>query len=215
MSISRINKKLFCICVATWTCDRYVARRPKTLGNRRDEQINRFRCGKYQNRSIAISTRGEDVHSQSSQPIFNDRHQSCLRDTHRQIGWCRCPQRGKIQFLISVFPDFTHSNSSLQLRKAIEDVNSGNLTPNNTNNNEPMTEKPPLSPEQEKLLNASNNNVQNTVTSIESTLSHSDNNCSDVEMGNIGVENRSEMKTTATNQKEWEYTANCANVIVC
>lgn len=80
----------------------------------------------------------------------------------------------------------------MQLRKAIEDVNSGNLT-TNTVNSEPVTEKQPISPEQEKLLNATNNNVHNTVTSIESTLSNSD-NCSDVELGNIRVENKCETK---------------------
>lgn len=87
------------------------------------------------------------------------------------------------------------SNSSfhfVQLRKAIEDVNSGNLT-TNTVNSEPVTEKQPISPEQEKLLNATNNNVHNTVSSIESTLSNSD-NCSDVELGNIRVENKCETK---------------------
>lgn len=73
----------------------------------------------------------------------------------------------------------------LQLRKAIEDVNSGNLTPNSTNS-DPVTEKQPMLPQQEKLLNASNNNVHNTVSSMESTVSNSD-NCSDVELGNICV----------------------------
>lgn len=80
----------------------------------------------------------------------------------------------------------------MQLRKAIEDVNSGNLT-TNTVNSEPVTEKQPMSPEQEKLISATNNNVHNTVSSIESTLSNSD-NCSDVELGNIRVENKCETK---------------------
>lgn len=77
----------------------------------------------------------------------------------------------------------------MQLRKAIEEVNSGTLT-TNTVNSEPVTEKQPMTPEEEMLLN---NNVHNTVSSMESTISNSD-NCSDVELGNIRIENKGETK---------------------
>lgn len=69
-----------------------------------------------------------------------------------------------------------------QLRKAIEEVNSGNPTSNQTSDDK-ETEKPPLHPQQEPLLtNGSNKNVQNTISSMDSALSNSD-NCSDVELG--------------------------------
>lgn len=71
----------------------------------------------------------------------------------------------------------------LQLRKAIEDVNSGNLSSSQATN-EPTTEKPPIPPQEQPLLNnESNKNVQNTVSSMDSALSNSD-NCSDIELGN-------------------------------
>lgn len=71
----------------------------------------------------------------------------------------------------------------MQLRKAIEEVNSGNLTSNQTINATP-TEKPPLQPSEVPLINnESDENNQNTVNSVDSALSNSD-NCSDVELGN-------------------------------
>lgn len=74
-----------------------------------------------------------------------------------------------------------------QLRKAIEDVNSGNLAPNQTN--EPVIVKKPLEPQEVPLLNdESNKNVQNTISSMDSALSNSD-NCSDIEMGNMARPN--------------------------
>lgn len=85
-----------------------------------------------------------------------------------------------------------------QLRKAIEDVNSGNLTSNQANNTA-STEKPPLQPQEVPLLQNDNEkdekhekNHQNTVNSMDSALSNSD-NCSDVELGNP-VENKTEPK---------------------
>ncbi|XP_031617076.1 chloride channel protein 2 isoform X2 [Contarinia nasturtii] len=84
-----------------------------------------------------------------------------------------------------------------ELRKAIEDVNSGNLTSTQTSNTE-TTEKPPLPQEcqvplltNEKEKNETCNN-QNTVNSMDSALSNSD-NCSDVELGNP-VEHKTEPK---------------------
>lgn len=66
---------------------------------------------------------------------------------------------------------------------AIEDVNSGNLTSNQTTE-ATLTEKPPLQPQQVPLLNNENEkNNQNTVDSMDSALSNSD-NCSDIELGN-------------------------------
>lgn len=104
----------------------------------------------------------------------------------------------------------------VQLRKAIEDVNSGNLT-SNTVNSEPVTEKQPMTPEHEKLLNASNNNVHNTVSSMESTISNSD-NCSDVELGNIRIENnKCDTKWTQrlANHNEKEHTKHGIGVQAC
>lgn len=70
-----------------------------------------------------------------------------------------------------------------QLRKAIEDANSGNLISNPTSNIT-TTEKPPLQPQEVPLIsNESEKNNQNTVDSMDSALSNSD-NCSDVELGN-------------------------------
>lgn len=65
----------------------------------------------------------------------------------------------------------------LQLRKAIEDVNSGNIPVEQLE----VPEKP-LSPQEEPLL--SNKDANNTVTSMDSALSNSDNN-SDIELGNM------------------------------
>ncbi|XP_055299959.1 chloride channel protein 2 isoform X4 [Sitodiplosis mosellana] len=77
-----------------------------------------------------------------------------------------------------------------ELRKAIEDVNSGNLTSNQANPTTASTEKPPLQPQEVPLLQNENEkdeksekNNQNTVNSMDSALSNSD-NCSDVELGN-------------------------------
>lgn len=71
----------------------------------------------------------------------------------------------------------------MQLRKAIENVNSGNLTCNQSTQT-PSTEKAPLEPHEEPLLNNdSEKSNQNTVDSMDSALSNSD-NCSDVELGN-------------------------------
>lgn len=85
-----------------------------------------------------------------------------------------------------------------QLRKAIEDVNSGNLTSNQSNQSA-STEKPPLQPQEVPLLQSENEkdeknekNNQNTVNSMDSALSNSD-NCSDVELGNP-VEHKMEPK---------------------
>lgn len=69
-----------------------------------------------------------------------------------------------------------------QLRKAIEDVNSGNLTPNQANES---PEKAPLPPQEQPLINNDcNKNVHNTISSMDSALSNSD-NCSDIELGNV------------------------------
>lgn len=65
-------------------------------------------------------------------------------------------------------------------------MNSGNLSPNQTNN-ETETEKQPLAPQEEPLLtNDSSKGVQNTITSIDSALSNSD-KCSDIELGKPDV----------------------------
>lgn len=71
-----------------------------------------------------------------------------------------------------------------QLRKAIEEVNSGSLTSNQISNNNTV-EKPPLQPQEEPLLsNENEKNIQSTVDSMDSALTNSD-NCSDVEMGHL------------------------------
>lgn len=76
----------------------------------------------------------------------------------------------------------------MQLREAIENVNSGNSTCNQATQT-PSTEKPPLEPQEVPLLNNDNEKShQNTVDSMDSALSNSD-NCSDVELGNP-VENQ-------------------------
>lgn len=73
-----------------------------------------------------------------------------------------------------------------QLRKAIEEVNSGQLVvaPESV----PLVESPVsdkeeihLSPQEEPLLSGEERKVQNTVTSMDSAIS----NCSDIEMENI------------------------------
>lgn len=70
-----------------------------------------------------------------------------------------------------------------QLREAIENVNSGNLTCNQATQT-PSMEKQPLEPHEVPLLNDDNEKSnQNTVDSMDSALSNSD-NCSDVELGN-------------------------------
>uniref|UniRef100_A0A1B0GIQ8 Chloride channel protein n=1 Tax=Lutzomyia longipalpis TaxID=7200 RepID=A0A1B0GIQ8_LUTLO len=66
------------------------------------------------------------------------------------------------------------------------DVNSGaNLAKPNAD--EELTQLPvtPLTPQEEPLLQKSNANVNNTVSSMDSALSNSD-NCSDIELDNIG-----------------------------
>lgn len=78
----------------------------------------------------------------------------------------------------------------LQLRKAIEDVNSGNLASSQASNTT-TTEKPPLEPQEEPLIKKESEKTnQDTVTSMDSALSTSD-NCSDVELGNP-VEHKTE-----------------------
>lgn len=84
-----------------------------------------------------------------------------------------------------------------QLRKAIEDVNSGNLSPqtvaasaDSTTGLTQVGVTPPLtpiSPVSEPLLmqlQQSDKKVNNTITSMDSALSNSD-NCSDIELDNI------------------------------
>ena len=74
-------------------------------------------------------------------------------------------------------------NFCLQLRNAIENVNSGNLTCNQATQT-PPPEKAPLEPHEVPLLNNdSERSNQNTVDSMDSALSNSD-NCSDIELGN-------------------------------
>lgn len=68
------------------------------------------------------------------------------------------------------------------MRKAIEDVNSGNLTSSQADSEE-TNEKQPIPSQEEPLLNESNKKVQCTVSSMDSALSNSD-NCSDIELGN-------------------------------
>lgn len=71
-------------------------------------------------------------------------------------------------------------------------MNSGNPSCNQATQT-PSTEKPPLEPQEEPLLNNENEkDNQNTVDSMDSALSNSD-NCSDVELGNL-VEEKSEPK---------------------
>lgn len=65
----------------------------------------------------------------------------------------------------------------MQLRKAIEDVNSGNIPVEQVD----VSEKQ-LSPQEQPLL--SNKDTNNTITSMDSALSNSDNN-SDIELGNM------------------------------
>lgn len=65
-----------------------------------------------------------------------------------------------------------------ELRKAIEDVNSGNLTVNSVNSDAEQ-EKQPLSAQEEPLLNGKQLK-QDTVSSLDSAVSNSD-----VELGNV------------------------------
>lgn len=68
-----------------------------------------------------------------------------------------------------------------ELRKAIEDVNSGNLTPNSVNADlDPQKE--PLSAQEEPLLNGKAK--QDTISSMDSAISNSE-NLSDVELQNV------------------------------
>lgn len=96
-----------------------------------------------------------------------------------------------MHYYFKLIPYFEQLN--LQLRKAIEDVNSGNLQP--THSREPVIVRQPSEPQKEPLLGNDNNdsndhnkNVQNTVSSMNSSLSNSD-NCSDIEMGNMARPN--------------------------
>lgn len=66
----------------------------------------------------------------------------------------------------------------MQLRKAIEDVNSGNVTGEQQLE---LSEKQTL-PHEEPLL--SNKDTNNTISSMDSALTNSDNN-SDIELGSI------------------------------
>ncbi|XP_059609893.1 chloride channel protein 2 isoform X2 [Phlebotomus argentipes] len=73
-----------------------------------------------------------------------------------------------------------------ELRQAIEDVNSGgSLTKPNPEEEPAPMPLTPLTPQEEPLLQKSNANVNNTVSSMDSALSNSD-NCSDIELDNIG-----------------------------
>lgn len=57
-----------------------------------------------------------------------------------------------------------------------------------------MTEKQPLTPQEEPLINnSSNKHVNNTISSMDSALSNSD-NCSDIELGHVHVDTKSEKK---------------------
>lgn len=58
-------------------------------------------------------------------------------------------------------------------------MNSGNLP---TNDDDELPEKTPLTAQEEPLLESKA--VNNTITSLDSTLSNSD-NCSDIELSNI------------------------------
>lgn len=78
-----------------------------------------------------------------------------------------------------------------QLRTAIEEVNSGNPTCNQATQTPP--EKPPLEPQEVPLLNNQNEkDNQNTIDSMDSALSNSE-NCSDIELGNP-IEHKTEPK---------------------
>lgn len=68
------------------------------------------------------------------------------------------------------------------MRKAIEDVNSGNLKPPQPEEINEF-EKKPFHPQEEPLLD-SHKKANSTVTSMDSALSNSD-NCSDIEMDSI------------------------------
>lgn len=84
----------------------------------------------------------------------------------------------------------------LQLREAIETVNSGNSTCNASTQTPitPEVEKPPLEPHEVPLLsNDSEKDNQHTVDSMDSALSCSD-NCSDVELGNPTDREKTEPK---------------------
>lgn len=71
-------------------------------------------------------------------------------------------------------------------------MNSGNPTCNQATQTA-VSEKPPLEPQEVPLLNSENEkDNQNTVDSMDSALSNSD-NCSDVELGNP-VEQKTEPK---------------------
>lgn len=67
------------------------------------------------------------------------------------------------------------------MRKAIEDVNSGNVPVEQFDTLEKQTE-----PHEEPLL--SNKDTNNTISSMDSALTNSDNN-SDIELGNIESKN--------------------------
>lgn len=74
----------------------------------------------------------------------------------------------------------------MQLRQAIEDVNSGKLTPAD-NNNDTISPVTPISPVCEPLLlRHSDHKVNTTVTSLDSALSNSE-NCSDIELDSINI----------------------------
>lgn len=83
---------------------------------------------------------------------------------------------------------FTNKNLHFQLRKAIEDVNSGNLVPKSSL--PPQVEQPatPITPCSEPLLLKTDKEVNNTVTSIDSMLqsnSDAENYSTDIELENL------------------------------
>lgn len=78
------------------------------------------------------------------------------------------------------FQRFFHS----QLRKAIEDVNSGNLV--HRSQAQPEVPPTPITPVSEPLLLREDKEVNNTITSVDSLFQSNSENCStDIELDNI------------------------------
>ena len=108
-----------------------------------------------------------------------------MRMSQKSVAWLELSRSKRFENTILKF--FSESNLiSLQLRKAIEDVNSGNLV--QKSQTVPDTPVTPITPVCEPLLMKMDkevNNSNNTMTSFDSLQSNSENNSTDIELDNI------------------------------
>lgn len=173
-----MTSSLWSLCsetpLATGTSDRHVTRGPEAVGGGGDEQGSEL--WQVPHWSSTLPARGEDFPAEGAFPLLHGGGEPRVCHDYWQAHWSCGSQRGEVTAPVVVskcsITEF-HMRSShilcLQLRKAIEDSNSGNV-PSHQPPNITLT-PPPGSGIKGDLPLVSDPHSNDTITSMDSALS--------------------------------------------